>query len=64
MRDRPDDALLHIWESYSVSAIVSSGDAGDLLPSEFIEARGLRRVPKPYDTKTLLVAVDAALAQA
>ena len=44
-----------------VRAIFSSGYAGDMLPSAFIEAHGLRLVPKPYDTKTLLAAVDAAL---
>ena len=42
-------------------AIFSSGYSGDMLPSTFLRERGLQLISKPYDSKTLLDAIDAIL---
>jgi len=44
-------------------AIFSSGYSGDMVPSGFLEKHGLQLLAKPYDTKTLLEAVQQTLAR-
>jgi two-component system, cell cycle sensor histidine kinase and response regulator CckA len=42
-------------------AIFSSGYSGDMLPSAFLREHGLLLIAKPYESKTLLDAVDQVL---